>query len=489
MRPCLLASTACFVEDLVVGDHLPEIQEGQGAIDARPTKRFFVRMLVRDIELAPAIVDLLDNSVDGAKRLAAQREEDDEQRPSNGDGRLQQVLEGHHVALTVLPDEFVIEDDCGGIELGAARDYAFRFGRPEDVDSVEGEVGQFGVGMKRALFKLGEHFTVTSVAADSRFVVEVSVREWLDDPEDWTFPIHDAVEEEHAVDERGTRIVVTDLLPSVAAEFKTDLFLQRLRDQIEFRHQSALAAGLVIRLNETPLRSRPLELLVSEGELEPRVVAKTLNVNGAQVEMKLYAGFVELADEGADTDDPDQFTGGGRAGWYLICNDRMLLFADKSRLTGWGLEVADYHPQYRRFRGYVYLTGSAAVMPWNTAKTAVDEDSSLWRLVRQEMVEALREARTVMNRMKVEVQAEQPANRPITTELAAARSVPLSQLAERQNMVYPPRPPRQPPTIRNITYAVPVDRYDEVRETLDAASAAEVGRMTFDYFYAREVEE
>ena len=36
-------------------------------VDVSPTKRFFVRMLIRDIELVPAIVDLLDNSVDGAK--------------------------------------------------------------------------------------------------------------------------------------------------------------------------------------------------------------------------------------------------------------------------------------------------------------------------------------------------------------------------------------------------------------------------------------
>ena len=34
-------------------------------IKAGPTKAFFVRMLTRDIELADAILDLLDNCVDG----------------------------------------------------------------------------------------------------------------------------------------------------------------------------------------------------------------------------------------------------------------------------------------------------------------------------------------------------------------------------------------------------------------------------------------
>ena len=37
-------------------------------INAGPTKRFFVEMLTRDIELADAILDLLDNCVDGIVR-------------------------------------------------------------------------------------------------------------------------------------------------------------------------------------------------------------------------------------------------------------------------------------------------------------------------------------------------------------------------------------------------------------------------------------
>ena len=34
-------------------------------IDAAPTKDFFIHMLVRDIELIPAIGDLVDNCIDG----------------------------------------------------------------------------------------------------------------------------------------------------------------------------------------------------------------------------------------------------------------------------------------------------------------------------------------------------------------------------------------------------------------------------------------
>ena len=38
--------------------------------EASPTKQFFVSMLTRDINLADAILDLLDNCLDGALQLA-----------------------------------------------------------------------------------------------------------------------------------------------------------------------------------------------------------------------------------------------------------------------------------------------------------------------------------------------------------------------------------------------------------------------------------
>ena len=42
-----------------------------GTAQASPTKQFFVSMLTRDISLADAILDLLDNCLDGAMRLTA----------------------------------------------------------------------------------------------------------------------------------------------------------------------------------------------------------------------------------------------------------------------------------------------------------------------------------------------------------------------------------------------------------------------------------
>ena len=49
-------------------------------------------------------------------------------------------------------------------------DYAFRFGRPGNVVPAKYATGKFGVGMKRALFKLGERFRIESATATSHSV-------------------------------------------------------------------------------------------------------------------------------------------------------------------------------------------------------------------------------------------------------------------------------------------------------------------------------
>ena len=48
-----------------MADNIPE----PNTIDASPTKELFILMLTRDISLIPSIIDLVDNSVDGARRI------------------------------------------------------------------------------------------------------------------------------------------------------------------------------------------------------------------------------------------------------------------------------------------------------------------------------------------------------------------------------------------------------------------------------------
>ena len=126
------------------GNKSPKPANGKDGIDASPAKAFFVWMITRDIELQDAILDLLDNCVDGIRRIGAK----------SGD----KPYTGRYAHITFGQDQFCIEDNCGGIPIATARDYAFRMGRPVDANvPPKGTIGVYGIGMKRAIFKMGQH--------------------------------------------------------------------------------------------------------------------------------------------------------------------------------------------------------------------------------------------------------------------------------------------------------------------------------------------
>lgn len=222
---------------------------------------------------------------------------------------------------------------------------------------------------------------------------------------------------------------------------------------------------------------------------------------GGTVDVKIFAGTAAppKRDKHADPEDDGQaenFQDPGDAGWYLFCNDRLLLVADRSPLTGWGNTAGAYHPQYRSFRGFVYLSADdARLMPWNTTKTAVDRDSPVFRAVQSEIKTALVAVQAVVNRAKqVRSRLEDDETKSeILAALDEAQDHPLTWLSTSPTMIAPAAPPPKPkapptPNIQRIQYSVDRDQFDEVATALGATSGSEGGRLTFDYFDDQEID-
>jgi len=433
-------------------------------IDASPTKDFFIRMLVKDIELTRAIIDLVDNCVDGALRT----------RPTKN-------YEDLEVRIEATPKEFRIVDNCGGIPVDLARIYAFRFGRPEGMPQIPHSVGQFGVGMKRALFKLGSKFTIESKTETSRFVVEEDVNEWKARKE-WQFHFKELEVDLKNVppSERGTKITVAPLQESVAEDFGLDNFLSRLRYEIRQAHQQTMDRGLAISLNGIPLQSHPLELSSSE-ELQPAFLEKTFSHNGGSVDVKVYAGISKS--------DPRA------AGWYIYCNGRMIMGADQTFTTGWGeggeCTIPKYHNQFARFRGFAFFdSDEAGLLPWNTTKTGVDADSPIFRAVRLQMLTLMRPVIDFLNRLDAEKKEVEADYRPLNDAVDKAQPASVAEVRTSSHFVSPKPAPRPTlPRLGRITYNKPLDKIDKVKKALKVSTLKDVGEKTFDYFYERECED
>lgn len=453
-------------------------------VDAEPERALFVEMLTRDIELIPAIMDLLDNSIDGARAHTDETNKAD----------------SFWVDLRVSPTAFTIKDNCGGIDLDVARRYAFRFGRPKAYKGTTRSVGQFGVGMKRALFKLGDTFSIESRAASTRFDMTVDVNAWVNDANSiWTFQMaHAERTYDPATHGRGTTIEVTDLHSSVASDLADNTFLSLLREQIRFRHQGALAEGIKILLNGDALVGLSRELL-SGSDFQPINRTFVVGSEYGDVAVRIIAGIttLERREVGKDEGDAENFRAGTDAGWWIFCNDRLLLMRERSRLTGWGENLPNYHPQYRQFRGYAYLTAaSTEALPWNTTKTGIDEDSNVWRNVQAQIKIAGAEVVSVLNRLKAEAQtAVTPSDMLTVTAASSAKLVPTDQLPESERFVVPPprkvtgRSQARKPRVKKMQFEVDLGRFQTVANQLGTSIVAEVGRRTFDYYYEREIED
>lgn len=439
-------------------EKVPNQTDPRMVVHASPTKDLFISMLIRDIKLERAIVDLVDNSVDGAKRERASED-----------------YSGLRIDIEANEDYFRIADNCGGISVEIARDYAFRFGRPAEMTPTPHSVGQFGVGMKRALFKLGNEFEIESTTSNSRFLIKVDVALWKETDE-WVFHFDELQTDLSEVppENRGTTITVRRLNDNVAESFSLANFLIGLANELERAHTISMDKGLAITFNGLPLSTHPLSLLRST-QLQPAYQELHYGEpNDGLVKVKLYAGLSES--------DPSS------AGWYIFCNGRLVLGPDQTNVTGWGEDseqtIPKYHNQFARFRGFAFFdSDDAGLLPWNTTKTGVDADSRVFRTVRLEMIKATRPVIDFLNKLDSEKDKEETDEKPLKAVVDSATSASLSQIGLPSKFrAQKPSPTPPKPKTNLISYRKPVGEVNKVKRALRVRTNKEVGEKTFEYF-------
>ncbi|MEM6803053.1 MAG: ATP-binding protein [Bacteroidota bacterium] len=425
-------------------------------IKASPTKEFFVYMITKDIDTIDAIIDVADNSIDGARRLRGENN-----------------LGGLYIHIQVDEDYFRISDNCGGIPIEIARNYAFLFGRSKESQGTPKSIGNFGVGMKRALFKLGNFFEIESISTNSRFKIKQDILEWLTKPE-WEFQFEEEGYGENIADipieQTGTTIVVKELKNGIKADFALSEFRRRLQLELESKHQHFLERGIEIKINEVNLVASKPKLLNS-AKIQPAY--KTFCEKNDRVLVRLYAGIGDR--------DPS------KAGWNIYCNGRLILEANTTPIVGWNRVFSNEHAW---FRGYVFFdSDDTSLLPWNTTKTSVDLDLPLYKSVQLKMEEMAKPVFTFMN--KVADEKKDKDSDEITSLEKAIREAELITL---NNIVTNQEFNAPTPTIRSNLVSISYKRPKEEVELLKAAlglgkNNAELGRRTFDYVFRRECED
>lgn len=436
---------------------------------AHPTKAFFVRMLTRDITLEACILDLIDNAIDAAWRIA---------NAAPTTLKVGAALEQFRISLSIDPDRstFTISDDCGGISLDDAAEYAFTFGREEDQVSEDFAVGVYGIGMKRAIFKLGRTILIRSThEGDPPFAVPINVDDWMnDDSRSWDFGIDD----DERLDAPGVRIEVTDLTEETLAAFSDPAFVNRIRRTIAQDYLLPLMQGLTIDVNGEEVTAWNL-VFRTGGDFQPMRV----RYDDDDVAVEIIAGMVALP---SDDSQPQQDDTDRRSGWYVLCNGRVVLTADRTSTTVWARpQFPQWHPQYEGFVGVVLFSSQRPeLLPMTTTKNGVDTSSPLYRRAIPRMQEPTRAWINYTNARKTALEVARRRE-------AKTQEVSIVDVSERPAVKLPSAKRTQTQPEANVLYAVPLDRMKKLARRFGRASMPykQVGLRSFNYAYEHLVED
>jgi hypothetical protein len=431
------------------------------AIHADPTKDFFVRMITRDISLRDCIFDLLDNSMDGAKRNIAF---------SDSEARLDRF----EINISFDRNSFIIKDNCGGISLSDAIEYAFHFGRKSDSPAdVKGGIGLYGIGMKRAIFKIGKFAKIVSETASECFSVSIDVDIWEKIP-GWDFEYEDASRQSI----NGVRIEIGNIHQEIGSVLSDPAFRNELITSIAQDYAFFIDKGISIKVCGEIVPDSKYQLKQSE-ELSPTVEEYTDD----GVDVRILAGLIgPLPDEIPDELKPKEAE---RYGWFVVCNDRIVLTADKTDLTVWGNnDFPVWHPQYYGFAGFVFFRSEdQRKLPWTTTKRNLDAESQLYRRTLTKMKRITKEFIAYTNRRKSDLEtaktAENKANTVNILLLDRPKAFSMPKLSENT--------PKEDEV--TISYRKRRREVEEIKTHLEnpTMTAKDVGKHTFDYFQKMEL--
>lgn len=360
-----------------------------------PTKEFFVGMLTRDIELSDAILDLLDNCLDGVVR---QKKGIDKTTTSD-------YYAGFFSRISISKDSFTIEDNCGGIPKDVAEKYAFRMGRSSDKEDEDlPTVGIYGIGMKRAIFKIGKSAVVFTRNNGVLYQVTVPA-DWGNDEDEWDFPMKD-LEDADLLVAGGTKIEISNINSGIAAawgtEDKLSNFVNSLIKAIQQSYSFIIQKGFKIEINGECIEPLPISLLFDDKvaiSIKPFLYQQDFD----DVHVSLALGFYAPPPSPEDIDDENNLRrSSSDAGWTIVCNDRVVLYNDKSHLTGWGESgVPHYHTQFVGIRGIVFFeSNNPKNLPMTTTKRGIDMSSDIYAAVKDRMRQGLKMFTDYTNRWK-----------------------------------------------------------------------------------------
>ena len=325
---------------------------------------YFQRLLTRDISAMESIHDLVDNSVDAARdRILFYPDAPIDQYGLPADYR------GFRISLRLGATSISILDNCTGIDPATLSERVFVTGSES---SHRFGIGFFGVGLKRALLRLGTTYRLhTDTGTDaSRMLFGSSELGGTG-----TGRLSASTRSTRGVPR--TLIHISGLPASVRHETGSDAWRHALVSNFSRRYGRYIAKGLSLTVNGVPV---PGFAPGFRGDSPvPLQSANFTTDEGVQVfvDAGMHEAYRLTHEQDYVKEDIYQLT--NQYGWYFVCNDRVVRVASHETELGWS---ASWHQEYYGFLGWVHFVDPDVVdLPWDTKKTTIDPASAVFRQV------------------------------------------------------------------------------------------------------------
>jgi len=331
--------------------------------DLKPSKEAY-QAVKSDVTPVSAFKELIDNALDNWRRVL--------------DGLDPVSIEiEYHDGGPEDDDEIVIRDNTGGVEEEDLH-ILFALGQ-SNKGEIEGSIGAYGVGAKKAIVNLGNSATIVSrhLYADTGWGFSID-EDWLTDDSDWTV---DKVEYDD-VEEGVTEIRISDL------NTPWSKYRDNLKEDLRQTYQYFLRTDRMEDMENVSIIIREFD---NEGnvedatELDPpepvdwsftpmddlfvrRYEDIDLNALGfdASVDLNITVGLMREAsaeESGAD----------------IFCQNRQVLSGVQDERAGFGAgsgsaRLGKFSGQHRRLRVIIEFEteGDATVLPWDAQKSDID---------------------------------------------------------------------------------------------------------------------
>lgn len=308
------------------------------------------------------VFDLIDNSIDAArnKMISGGAVASDEYG-------LPADYSGYWVDLRFSASSFEILDNCGGIDEAALTRRAFVVGSHSSHDYG---IGWFGIGLKRALLRLGRRYSIKTDTGTFAAQLTFAAPELGQSEGDLVAQVGESS------GKPGTAIRIDDLNTGVRHEFGGN-WKDSVSRHLSRRYGLYLSKGLMIKVGGSSVQ--PFGPGLRENGPVP-INTKHFSLDGG-VEVYVASGMHEAyrikgedSDWRRDTELTDQY------GWYFACNDRIIRTAAHEEDIGF---TANWHQEYYGFVGWVrFVSKNAEHLPWDTKKSAIDVSSTVFQQIK-----------------------------------------------------------------------------------------------------------